>query len=182
MSRRSLPLTLALTALALVACGTDAPRDPLAPSAPSLKADRGAPATAARGAAVPFRGRLEASEETDFASMPGFALVDLRGTGTATHLGKYTLEGDFTVNTSTLAGAGTLTFTAANGDVLTATVVAQATPTPGFTGATVVETATITGGTGRFAGATGSFTITRALSFITGVSSGSFEGTITRSH
>lgn len=182
MSRRSLPLTLAVAALALVGCGTDASRDPLAPSVPSLAADRGGSPTAAKGAALPFRGTLDAHEVIDFASVPGSALVDLTGRGTATHLGKYTLVADITVNTSTLIGVGTLTLTAANGDALTATVVGRATITGGGTSAVIVETATITGGTGRFAGATGSFTITRAISFITNVSSGSFDGTISRSH
>ena len=36
----------------------------------------------------------------------------------------------------------------------------------------------ITGGTGRFAGATGNFTVTRLVNNATGVSKGSFDGTI----
>jgi hypothetical protein len=41
-----------------------------------------------------------------------------------------------------------------------------------------VETWTITGGTGRFTGAAGSFTVERSLDQTTGVTTGSFEGTI----
>ena len=41
------------------------------------------------------------------------------------------------------------------------------------------KTAVITGGTGRFAGAQGSFTIMRLVEQATGDTSGSFEGTIT---
>jgi hypothetical protein len=40
------------------------------------------------------------------------------------------------------------------------------------------EVMTITGGTGRFADATGSFTLERVINLSTGVSSGSFSGTI----
>jgi hypothetical protein len=41
-----------------------------------------------------------------------------------------------------------------------------------------METATITGGTGRFAGATGSFTTERLFDTVTLTTTGSFEGTI----
>jgi hypothetical protein len=44
----------------------------------------------------------------------------------------------------------------------------------------VVEDATITGGTGRFANATGSFTVERLFSFVTNSGGGSIEGTIRR--
>jgi hypothetical protein len=53
-------------------------------------------------------------------------------------------------------------------------------PEPGVL--SITEIATITGGTGRFAGATGSFTIERVLTDATGVSSGSFNGTISWAH
>ena len=57
---------------------------------------------------------------------------------------------------------GAATFTAANGDTLTTTVVGRATPTtPGVL--SIVEDYTITGGTGRFAGATGTFTLQSTL-------------------
>ena len=42
----------------------------------------------------------------------------------------------------------------------------------------IVETAIITGGTGRFAGATGSFTVERLFDTVAGTITGSFEGTI----
>ena len=41
------------------------------------------------------------------------------------------------------------------------------------------EVHTITGGTGRFAGAQGSFTVKRLASGVTFLTSGSFQGTIT---
>jgi hypothetical protein len=42
----------------------------------------------------------------------------------------------------------------------------------------ITETATITGGTGRFEGATGSFTSERSYDTLLGTSTGSFKGTI----
>ena len=56
----------------------------------------------------------------------------------------------------------------------------QATPTaiPGVL--YIEETATITGGTGRFAGATGSFISERLYDTVAGTTIGSFEGTISK--
>jgi hypothetical protein len=42
----------------------------------------------------------------------------------------------------------------------------------------LVETADITGGTGRFANASGSFTSARIFNMAAGTTTGSFEGTI----
>jgi hypothetical protein len=42
----------------------------------------------------------------------------------------------------------------------------------------VVETYTITGGNGRFAGASESFTVERLVNTVTGVTSGTFDGSI----
>jgi hypothetical protein len=70
-------------------------------------------------------------------------------------------------------------FIAANGDVIFTTIVGQGEPTdtPGIN--RIVEINTITGGTGRFAGAKGSFTLERLVDLTTGSTSGSFHGTIT---
>ena len=180
MHRRSLALPLA--ALTIAACGTESGRSPLEPSAsPRRAGGSAAAAQIARAVALPFRGTLDAVESMTVRPGTGSALVHLVGQGTATRLGRYALVADITVDLATLAGAGTLTFTAANGDILTGMLTGQATPTAGGARATIVEVVTIAGGTGRFAGATGSFTLERALSFGTGVSAGSFEGTITLS-
>ena len=76
----------------------------------------------------------------------------------------------------TLAGIGTATFTAANGDILTTTVAGTATPTSSPSAFTVAETHTITGGTGRFAGARGSFIVTRSVDFADPFTTGSIDG------
>ena len=84
---------------------------------------------------------------------------------------------------ATPTATGTFTFTAANGDQLLVTFVGNAANTiePGVVSFT--ETLTIVGGTGRFAGAIGTFTMRRIahIDFATGTSTstGSFEGHIT---
>ena len=67
---------------------------------------------------------------------------------------------------------------AANGDTLTATFAGAAMPTADPTVLAIEEHATITGGTGRFAGATGSFTTERLYDTVAGTTIGYFEGTI----
>jgi len=123
----------------------------------------------------PFKGTVNAVE-TSQVVFP-IASIDRVGTGTATHLGKFTEHVTEQVNLLTLSATGAATFTAANGDTLTASVTGQATETsPGV--ASIVEVYTITGGTGRFAGATGTFTLESTLNLATGVSSGTFSGVI----
>jgi hypothetical protein len=102
-------------------------------------------------------------------------LVNGSATGEGAHLGRFTVAFPHTVNFATRTGVGTYTFTAANGDTLTATFTGQAQL---GTVTSIVEHATITGGTGRFAGATGSFTAHRLFDPATGRTTGSFEGTI----
>ena len=125
---------------------------------------------------LPFHGSLEGTD-TDTVSFP-FLFVHLAGTGNATHLGYYTATFDFHVDLRTPASpaVGSFTLTAANGDSLSGDLLGRASIANGV--ATIVETATITGGTGRFADATGSFTVARTVIQATGVSSGSFDGTI----
>ena len=86
------------------------------------------------------------------------------------------------MNPATATSTGTFHLTAANGDQLFATTAGgedQFTP-PNVSHVTVV--ATITGGTGRFASATGTFTVERTatINFAAGTSTatGSFEGYI----
>jgi hypothetical protein len=132
-------------------------------------------AVSAAAAETPFKGTVNAVE-TSQVVFPT-ASVTRDGGGTATHLGKYTEHLTLQINIPTLHGIGAATFTAANGDVLTATVDGQATPaSPGVL--SIVEVYTITGGTGRFAGATGTFTLENVLNQATGVSSGTFRGAI----
>ena len=125
---------------------------------------------------VPFKGKLEGAA-TITPLTPPFLSVSIEGTGNATHLGRFTVEIPHVVNTTNRTSTGTYEFTAPNADTLTAGFTGQASLTaPGVL--SIVETATITGGTGRFAGATGSFTVERLIDTGTGLTTGSFEGTI----
>jgi hypothetical protein len=125
---------------------------------------------------VPFKGRLEGSA-TITPGTPPFLSVSIEGTGNATHVGRFTVEIPHVVDTTDRTSTGTYKFTAANRDTLTAGFTGQATLTaPGVL--SIVETATVAGGTGRFADATGSFSVERLFNQVTGLTTGSFEGTI----
>jgi hypothetical protein len=132
-------------------------------------------AVSATAAETPFKGTVNAVETGTVVGSTRFLVRD--GGGNATHLGKYTEHITMAINLPTRHSMGAATFTAANGDTLTATVEGQATPTsPGVL--SIVEVYSITGGTGRFAGATGTFTLESIANQATGVSSGTFSGAI----
>jgi hypothetical protein len=126
-------------------------------------------------AETPFKATVHAVE-TGQVAFPTI-LLDREGTGTATYLGRYTEHVVMQINIPTLSSMGAATFSAANGDTLTASVVGQATRT-GPTALSILEIYTITGGTGRFADATGTFTLHSTLNQTTGVSTGTFSGAI----
>jgi hypothetical protein len=132
-------------------------------------------AVSAVAAETPFKGTVNAVE-TGRVEFP-IRFLDRQGTGTATYLGRYTEHVVMQINILTMSSTGTATFTAANGDTLLASDVGQATRT-GPTMLSIVEVYTITGGTGRFADATGSFTLESTVDQVTGVSSGTFSGAI----
>ena len=125
---------------------------------------------------VPLQGAVEAVER--YTINPPTMLVDTTGSGKATAFDQFTVTWQFTVNLDTGSGVGAAHFTAANGDSLDTTSLGQGDPTATPDVNRVVETHTITGGTGGFAGATGSFTLERLVNMKTGVTSGSFDGSI----
>jgi len=104
--------------------------------------------------------------------------VDGMGSGNATQLGLYTMSYHALLNIPTLSATTSATLVAADGSSLFGQGTGQGTPTgaPGIV--SIVETYTITGGTGRFAGASGSFAVERVLNRATGVSTGTISGTI----
>lgn len=136
---------------------------------------------AAAGEAVPFKGRLDGTV-TRTPLTPPFVKIDIAATGNATQLGAFKLSVPHIVDMSTTprAAVGQYVFIAANGDMLVANFKGAAVPTatPGVLA--IVEKAVFdpAKSTGRFAGATGSFTVERLFDTNTGLTSGAFTGAI----
>jgi hypothetical protein len=124
---------------------------------------------------VPLRGQFDGTV-TVTPLDPPFGQVNVSGAGQATQLGRFTIEIPHVVNFATSTATGTMTLTAANGDTLTASFTGQAQAAGPLV--TIVETATITGGSGRFADASGSFTLSRLFDRSAGTTHGTLEGTI----
>ena len=102
------------------------------------------------GDQVPFKGRGEGSV-TNAVPDPGGVVLTVLVKGNATGLGRYSREETVLFNPLTGSLTGLVVFTAANGDELCATVEG------GFISETTATGIyTFTGGTGRFANATGS--------------------------
>ena len=150
-----------------------------APTAPTSSLTRigteGAATAATGGSEVPFTGTYEGLETVG--TPPSHHHLD--ATGNATHLGRFTLTADWTL--AATGNFGTSTWTAANGDEFSTSFARRgvvAPPTITFT-----ETHTITGGTGRFANASGSFTVvqSRGLSMPYN-NSATIDGTINLGH
>ncbi len=124
---------------------------------------------------VPFRGTMQTAEVDTGFQFP-FAGKALEGTGKATHLGRFTLVAEFAVNVTNLTAAGTFKMTAANGDSMIGTSRGVGTLEGGI--ARITETYSVTGGSGRFSGATGTIVIWRVLDTATGHSAAVMIGLI----
>ena len=131
----------------------------------------------ARQKELPIKGTLQAVETLDF-SNPPIMTSTATGSGNATQLGRYTLSWEVEVNLETITGSGTGHFVAANGDSLYTVGTGQAAPTDEPSVFHVVESLIITGGTGRFAGASGTINTDRIVDLTTGITSGTLSGTI----
>jgi hypothetical protein len=153
---------------------------PLSPSVASAHANAAGAGLLSQRQEVPFKGRWEGALTGRTPLTPPFLSVSFEGTGNATHLGRFTVEIQFVLNTlpTNRTLAGTYEFTAANGDTLTADFAGKSPLTDPGVPQTSVETATITGGTGRFASASGNFTAERVVDLATGLTTGFFEGTV----
>jgi hypothetical protein len=107
--------------------------------------------------AVPIKG--EYTTTGNILVGPPIVQQEITGFGQSSHLGKSTFVAYSTLNLTTpppFQLSGTATFTSANGDAFYTSFTGTATPN-GQGANNVVMTHTITGGTGRFESATGSF-------------------------
>ncbi|HVJ81896.1 MAG TPA: hypothetical protein VNC50_12585 [Planctomycetia bacterium] len=131
---------------------------------------------AAPGEQTPFKGSLEGFVTRT--PVPPLVAVDIDAAGNATHLGAFSLEVPHLVDPATRTATGTYTFTAADGSEVHAefTGVSALTAIPGVL--YIVENATITGGTGRFEGASGGFVCERFFDTVSGETYGYFNGAI----
>jgi hypothetical protein len=166
---------MALVLLALVAG--------LAPQAAAgpLRSDQ---AEGPVAALLPFRGTLAGRHVSRIPLTPSMVSDRFEAAGEATHLGHHDVVISATVDFGTrpVRGEGHYTFTAANGDLLVADHTgSSALVRPGTV--LITEHAIIdpTRSTGRFAGATGTFTVDRladAATGVGGVTTGTIRGSI----
>ena len=155
----------ALALVALIGCDQSSPLDPSGVSpAPQPSAAAGSGPHL-----VPYKESYQASGTiTPGARCPApQMLVSLAGGGRATHVGKYTIVNSHCVDPSTGALTdGTFIKTAANGDLIfgtysgSSTVIQPPAPIGIFS---LTGTLGFTGGTGRFAGATGTASMNGSL-------------------
>ena len=107
----------------------------------------------------------------------GYDSLDIDGTGNATHVGAYAYHADECFNGATLLFDGSFTITAANGDTIVGTY-SGSVPSIDFPVAVYEQGAEITGGTGRFAGATGEFDVSGLANLATGAYSQALSGVV----
>jgi hypothetical protein len=157
------------------ACAGESPTAPTSSATTSYSSQTGGGTvtTAARGGSeLPFKGTYEGLETV--LTPPSNHHLD--AIGNATHLGRFTVTADWTL--APTGGSGTSRWTAANGDSLFTRFTRNGRFEPPT--ATFTESHIITGGDGRFANASGIFTVvqTRGLSMPYN-NSATIEGTIT---
>jgi hypothetical protein len=129
---------------------------------------------------VRFKGSVDGRETGMLEE--GMFTATVTGGGIASHLGRLTLTLTATVELATGLSRGNFELAAASGDVLRGSFVGRGGPSDTPNVLRIVELMTITSGTGRFQGATGTFTLDRLVDQTTlpafASTSGSLTGTI----
>ena len=175
-------ITLFAATLCLLGAGTTTVSAAESVNAPAPAAHQALAKDSPLTKPMPIKGSWDSSETPTFVPAPPpdatIMFVDGHAAGNADQLGKYTATFKATVNLGCGCSQGdSIQFIAANGDSLYGLGQGIGVPDkPGFN--RVTQTYTIMGGTGRFVGATGNIVVIRLANAATGVSSGSFEGSI----
>ena len=158
MRRHHLHVAAALLLVAGAACEPALPTESPMTASSAARADR--------SPSVPFRLELTGNANPDFSQGPCNVTNTESGTGTAEHMGKVTWSStevaNFCVdpsNPATAAVTGTMVITAANGDQVTQSYLTTVNADFGAGTLTATGTYQVTGGTGRFSGATGGGTV-----------------------
>jgi hypothetical protein len=133
---------------------------------------------------VPFKGTFQGNDAVTLGPSPTTIVVTTSGTGIGTLVGQFSFTEEVTANLANGSLTGSALWIAANGDSIYTTVGGSAAPSDNPNYLRVKENHTITGGTGRFTGAQGSFPVDRMHAFAaesdgTHLTFGSFQGTMT---
>jgi hypothetical protein len=162
--------------------GFTVPRSRIAIVVLALTICQAALATQAFGAEdVPFKGSDEGGFQLPGACAGGsLAEVVIDGTGRATQLGAYTYSATECFDAVSGAFAGSATLTAANGDAMTGTYQGQVSGTDDPNVIAYEEELELTGGTGRFAGATGTLQVAGVANLLTLEYGQTLTGTVSR--
>jgi hypothetical protein len=134
------------------------PRMPKARSTLTLLALALTAVTVSAQQTVPLKGHWSGvTVSADLSNLPVVSIVAAGG-GQLSHFGRFTMVSPHTTNVLSGLTLGDQILTAANGDTLTAYCAGSPQPQPpDFTVVAGTLDCTITSGTGRFAGATGSY-------------------------
>ena len=170
LTATSLALCIMLTAAA--ACAGDLPTEAPAPSPDGLSFQ------AHHASQRPLRGSCTVTSVELISFIPPILQQGSTAQCRVSHIGLMQVETMQTINVATGSQQGMAEWTAANGDVLYASSQGTATPT----GATTIAfsgTTTITGGTGRFANASGVLNVDGWADNADGTGGFTYDGWIT---
>ena len=157
-----------LPSLALAACADTSTAPPAGPT-PASAAFTRVGAAARNASPEPLSGSCVSQDAQPPVFTPPFFLDQvITGTCQFSHLGRTNMQLRQHVNLSTGAATGSVSFTAANGDLLTITQSSVSTNI-GPMQKSFAGTAVITGGTGRFANASGNLGLDGTLTLDQGI-------------
>lgn len=168
-SIRNLATFISVAAFPLMACSGDRITDSTDDSLPPLSV------SASASESRPFQGTCDATAVFTSANT-----LLITGTCQLAHLGRTDLVATETVQPRAdgFDVQRNSTFTAANGDELRTVATGVALFKPDFSGLLLSYNETVDGGTGRFAAATGTATLTGETSFATGNGSWTYDGSL----